>query len=390
MRRATRRATLYRIGAAAGAAGTVALAGCATGSEPDGSDGNESDENESRPDDSDDGSADVETTVHHVGRALSGPAWRRAERPGFCALIDGSEGTQWLFADADAETTSFLEATDFAESVLVYAESAGRTTCEGTVEFANVRVDDRTLLADATVVDTSGEDAVCGEAITHSGALLRVTTDPLPESLRVTVTDGWGTSAELTGQERVRDPAALDGSVRPDGEPPGVPAALDCPEESFERHPARYDGAVNWGSGGGIDRDAGLELRVVATERDGSTDASGGLRLERGDAFRVELTNVSRRPVGVGNEGKYNLEVDTEAGWTDVRGAVDGRFGYTDELIAVRPGAVVEWRFEMSEAGLVATNSSEDLRVCPALEPGRYRFVFWGADDIAVAFDYVG
>jgi hypothetical protein len=260
----------------------------------------------------------------------------------------------------------------------------------GDVEFANVRVDDRTLLADATVVDTAGEDAICGEAITHSGALLRVTADPLPESLRVTVTDGWDTSAELTGQERVRDPAALDGSVRPDGEPPGVPAALDCPEESFERHPARYDGGVNWGSGGGIDRDSGLELRVVATERDGSTDASGGLRLERGDAFRVELTNVSRRPVGIGNEGKYNLEVDTEAGWTDVRGAADGRFAYTDELIPVRPGAVVEWSFELSEAGLVANHSSGDLRVCPALEPGRYRFVFCGADDIAVAFDYVG
>lgn len=379
---------MRRIGAAAGASGTVALAGCASGSETDGSDENGSSENDSGTDGSDGG--DIETTVHHVGRALSGPAWRRAERPGFCALIDGSEDTQWLFADADAETTSFLEATDFAESVLVYAESAGRTTCEGTVEFANVRVDDRTLLADATVVDTAGEDAICGEAITHSGALLRVTADPLPESLRVTVTDGWDTSAELTGQERVRDPAALDGSVRPDGEPPGVPAALDCPEESFERHPARYDGGVNWGSGGGIDRDSGLELRVVATERDGSTDASGGLRLERGDAFRVELTNVSRRPVGIGNEGKYNLEVDTEAGWTDVRGAADGRFAYTDELIPVRPGAVVEWSFELSEAGLVANHSSGDLRVCPALEPGRYRFVFWGADDIAVAFDYVG
>ena len=390
MRRATRRAALCRIGAAAGVAGGVALAGCAGGSEPNGSGENGSSENDSRTDDSDDSSGvDVETAVHHVGRALSGPAWRRAEQPGFCALIDGSENVQWVFDDADAETTAFLEATDFAESVLVYAESAGRTTCEGTVEFANVRVDDRTLLADATVVDTAGEDAICGEAITYSGALLRVTADPLPESLRVTVTDGWDTSAELTGQERVRDPAALDGSVRPDGEPPGVPAALDCPEDSFERHPPRYDGAVNWGSGG-VDRDSGLELRVVATERNGSTDASGGLRLERGDAFRVELTNVSRRPVGVGNEGKYNLEIDTEAGWTDVRGAADGRFEYTDELLSVRPGATVEWRFEMTESGLVADHSSEDLRVCPALEPGRYRFVFWGADDLAVAFDHLG
>ncbi|MFC6771670.1 hypothetical protein ACFQDD_09105, partial [Halorubrum pallidum] len=134
---------------------------------------------------------------------------------------------------------------------------------------------------------------------------------------------------------------------------------------------------------GGTDGAPGpLALRVVTP--DGP--------LSRGDSFRIELTNVSDRPTHVGNQGKYNLELRTEGGWTEIRGTDgEGLFGYTDEALGVDPGETLTWEFEMTESGLTASGPhADDLRVCPDLVPGRYRFVFWGGDDLAVAFDYVG
>ena len=363
----------------------MAIAGCTD--EVDPSDGD--------ADDADDGSGadDTETAVHQVGRALSGPAWDFETRRGFCLLITEEQDAGWLLRDADAETRSFVEATDFEESVVAYAESVGPTTCDDEIAFADVAVEDGTLVASATVENTAADDEACGEAITHPGALLRVTAYPLPDGVRLSITDGWGETGEVTGENGVRDPDRLDGFVRPDGDPQSVPAALDCDDDAFERHPSVHDGGVSWGSGSGVsDADgAGLELRAINPGYDGD-DPAEALRFERGDDLRIEMTNVSNREIYVGNHGKYNLEVYTDEGWMEIRGGEDGsRFEYTDEAIGHPPGDTVEWEFSMTEEGLVADGPHADaLRVCPELQPGRYRFVFWGADNLAVAFDYAG
>jgi len=372
----TRRRFLYGLGIGS----SVALAGCTEEIDPGDSGAGG-------------GSDGVATAVHQVGHALSGPAWDPETRRGFALLIATERDAAWLLRDADAETQAFVEATDFEASVVAYAESTGPTTCDDELSFSGVAVEDGTLVASATVENTASEDEVCGEAVTYPGALVRVTTDSLPEAVRLSITDGWGETTEVTGEDGVRDPARLDGFVRPDGEPPSVPAALDCEDDGFERHPSVHDGSVSWGSGGGAGDTAedGLELRVIDPASDGDGPAEA-LRFERGDDLRIRMTNVSSRAIGVGNHGKYNLEVDTEAGWTEVRGGDDAsRFAYTDELITHRPGDGYEWEFTMTEEGLVAGGPHADaLRVCPDLQPGRYRFVFWGADDLAVAFDYVG
>ena len=390
MQRVTRRTAVVGLGSVATA---TALAGCGGnggGSTDDGSgDGTADDDGSDDGDGTDDGDGMTGIEVHRVDEALTGPAWRRDERVGFATLIDDPSDGRWPFRAADAETQEFVAATDLERSVLVYVESVGPTTCDRAIEFADVDVEDGTLVGSATVVNTADENTACGEAITYSGALLRVTADPRPGSLRLTVTDGWGDSAELSGTEPLRDPAALDGFVRPDGDPPNVPAALDCPDDAFERHPSVHEGDVDWGSGAGSDGTPGLELRVVNPDDEGD-DPNEALRFERGDAFRVEMTNVGPRPNATGNHAKYNLEVETEAGWTDVRGNDDGEFAYTDELVGIAPGETVEWAFTMTEAGLVGDRTNADLRVCPELRPGRYRFVLFGAEDVGVAFDYVG
>jgi len=389
----TRRTAICGIGTGS----VVALAGCTDEGAPgvgDGGDGSDGGDGGDGGDDGDGGGSGVtDTAVRQAGGALTGPAWDRESRRGFCTLATEADEVRWLFDDAPAEVREFVEATDFSASVLAYVESVGPTTCHDRITFDDVGVEGGTLAADATVENTAADDEACGEAITFSGALLRVTADPLPDSLRLSVTNGWGETAELTGEDGLVDPDALPGGVRPDGDPPNVPASFECDDEGFQRHPQWYEGGVNWGGGGGAGSDAGgdgpLAIRAVIPDDD---PASEPMAIGRGTAFRIELTNVSSREAYVGNQGKYNLELRTEAGWTEIRGGDEGAtFGYTDEAIGVRPGETLTWEFEMTESGLVANGPHADvLRVCPDLVPGRYRFVFFGAADVAVAFDYVG
>ncbi|WP_144921544.1 hypothetical protein [Halorubrum salsamenti] len=388
----TRRTAIYGIGTG----GVAALAGCTDGGDPGAGSGGDGDDGSDggTGDGEDGGDGATDTAVQQAGGAFSGPAWDRESRRGFCVLFTEEGETRWLFDDAPAEVREFVEATDFSSSVLAYVESVGPTTCHSRIAFDDVGVEGGTLVASATVENTAADDEACGEAITFSGALLRVTADPLPDALRLSVTNGWGETAELTGEDGLLDLDALPGGVRPDGDPPNVPASFDCETEEFERHPQVYESGVNWGGGGGAGSDAGgdgpLALRAVIP---GDDDAgSEELAIARGTRFRIELTNVSGREVYIGNQGKYNLELRTESGWTEIRGADgDATFGYTDEALAVRPGETLDWEFEMTEAGLVENGPHADaLRVCPDLVPGRYRFVFWGAADLAVAFDYVG
>jgi len=398
----SRRSTLSGVGTLAG---VTAFAGCVDDSSDRSNDGDETDADETDGDetgsdtdaDTDDASSAVtDVAVHQVGRALSGPAWRRDERPGFCTLIEARDDAAWLLRDADAETTAFVEETDFDAAVLLYVESVGPNTCYGRVAVEDVSIADNRLTASATAVETGEEGAICGQAITYVGAFCRVAVASAPSTTRVTITDGFDTTATLTEADGVRDPAALEGVVEPNGDPPAVPEALTCPDEAFERAGGGYEPPVNWGAGGGMTTDAGLALRVRRpdgsdegpTNDDGRADTA--MRFERGETVLVQLTNVSARPIGVGNRHKYAFEVQTADGWVDVRGDDDGVFEYTDELIRLPPGAGFEWSIELTESGVVADHPQSSARVCPSLQPGRYRFVFWGANDLAVAFDYLG
>ncbi|MFD1569490.1 hypothetical protein [Halorubrum laminariae] len=408
-------------------AGSVgALAGCTGG---DGSDGPGSDGDGTDGGDGDDGTdgdadAPTERTVLQVESPLSGPAWDRRSRRGFCTRIAAEEDATWLLDDASEETRTFVSETDFERAVVVYVESVGPTTCHSALSFEDITIEDGTLTASVRVEDTAAVDEGCGQAITYPAAMVRIESDPRPVSVRLQVTDGWGETGTVC-DDGVVDPDVLPGVVRPDGEPTAIPASFDCETEGFERHPQVYEGAVNWGGGGGVggdgddgsdaddagsddDDDAGpLALRIVSPDDERSDsagdemedeDGTGGDTapvagpLARGDPFRIELTNVSDRPAHIGNQGKYNLELRTEAGWTEIRGTDgEGPFGYTDEAIGVDPGESLTWEFEMTESGLIEGGPHADvLRVCPDLAAGRYRFVFWGGDDLAVAFDYVG
>lgn len=151
------------------------------------------------------------------------------------------------------------------------------------------------------------------------------------------------------------------GHVRPDGDPETVPAALSCDDETFERHYRNYEESdVRWGDG------ERFSLRV------------DGRAFERGETVGISLRNASLWFEETGNRDKYYLELRTDAGWEEVRGWADGTpRPYNDDAVTHRPGAGFDWQIEMTADGVLdATTYGDRLRVCPALEAGRYRFVY--------------
>jgi len=330
--------------------------------------------------------SDLDTTVLQVDSSLTSDWWDDDDGPPGRVVAIGSEQRVEAVLDPDSmsgeaqeELQSFLTATDFESSTLVLVETVGPSTCYSEVGVENARIESGAFRADAHAVDDSEQGAACGDAITFPAALIRATVDGTPpETATLTVTNGWGDSADLTAT--VDDPIGpslddVEGYVRPEGDPETVPPTLSCPDDSFRRHASGYDASdVSWGVTG---NDA--SAFALRTET---------LSASLGDTVTLTLTNVSEQETFTGNRHKYNVELLTENGWQDVRGNPNGDpIAYTDEALGHAPGEGFEWDLELTEDGLIDGHYNESqLTVCPDLQPGRYRVVFW-EPTVAVAFD---
>lgn len=288
-----------------------------------------------------------------------------------------------LPAERRADVDAFLDDVDYETDRLVLVESVGPSGCHDELAIENVRLEDGRLRADATVVDTGEEATDCTAALVFPSALLRVSFDGDPvDEVGVDVTDGSEETATVTASPGdpllAPDPGDLPGYVRPGSDPDPV-APLECGEAGVVRHDQWYDEeAVRWGDA----EDAG---DVVLSLR------ADDLEYEYGDTARFTLRNVTAESVHTGNRAKYNLQVYTEDGWQDVRVQDgEGYFEYTDEGVGHAPGDGFEWTFELTEDGVVADTYHDDARVCPDLQPGRYRFAYFGVTGdgaLAVSFD---
>jgi len=60
----------------------------------------------------------------------------------------------------------------------------------------------------------------------------------------------------------------------------------------------------------------------------------------------------------------------------------------TNDPISHAPGEGFEWTFELTDGGVVpdAHQHGDSPTVCPSLQPGRYRFLYW-EPGVAVEFD---
>lgn len=384
----SRRRALQTVGASMVSA---LVAGCMGGddaSEPD----TASPEDETpQPDDTPELDDSVlEHTTVPLGRASDGrPAWHDDEATtGRAFLLDDAQRQDAVLQRYDPpenrreELGDLLEDVDYETDRLVVVESVGPNACYSEMTVENVRRDGDVLGADVKVVDTSEADEMCAQVVTRPVTLLSVTFEGTPpDEVGLSVTDGWGEQSTVTASADdplSPDPANLDGHVQPDDEAEPV-ESLACPDEGFERHYQGFDEAN--AARGEMDGDGepGLAMRVAETSYD------------HGDTVEIRLVTVGDASINTGNRHKFNLQVYTDDGWQDVRGADEGTFPYTDEAVHHPPGEGFEWAIELTESGVVdASGTAGDLRVCPELPAGRYRFSYWGVigdGAIAVEFD---
>lgn len=185
--------------------------------------------------------------------------------------------------------------------------------------------------------------------------------------------DGTDHPAETPTNSESEQPGTPTGSIRPADDADRHPPAREC-DDSSARRLRTFSGDFQWGD---VD---GLALRV------------SDLAVAFGDSVTVTLTNRSGDTVETGTKYHYGVDALTDEGWREVRVSRDGTpEAWQDNAISHEPGEGFTWEFTVREDGLDgAPVHDSSIEVCPALEPGRYRFVYTGAIGStypAVAFD---
>jgi hypothetical protein len=100
--------------------------------------------------------------------------------------------------------------------------------------------------------------------------------------------------------------------------------------------------------------------------------------LERGATLTARLTNVTAETRTTGTEKKYDIQSRDGDDWYSVFGTEPEAF-HTDEAVTHRPGDGFVWELPLTREGLTdAVDTGPTYAVCGPLEPGEYRFVYWG------------
>jgi hypothetical protein len=95
-----------------------------------------------------------------------------------------------------------------------------------------------------------------------------------------------------------------------------------------------------------------------------------------GDMLRVSLRNVTDDTLYSGNIGKYDVQYRGSDGWHTIFGKID-HLSWTDEAILHKPNHGFTWEFPFTQDGL-SNVVDNGYGVCAPLNPGTYRFVYWG------------
>lgn len=146
---------------------------------------------------------------------------------------------------------------------------------------------------------------------------------------------------------------------------------LTCENEDATRVSQGFDeSSLVWGNA------KAWEMRITETA------------VSHGDSIQIRLKNVTGDTRARHANSKYNIQVETESGWQDVR-TYESREQWGPHPAVIRnqdPGEVYEWEFTMNEEELAGD-------VCPPLQNGRYRFVYYGFEEekdrpIGVGFNF--
>lgn len=184
------------------------------------------------------------------------------------------------------------------------------------------------------------------------------------------------TAAGSLGTAGCLDFAAGDG---PQG-PEGTPETLSCEEDDFVRLEQPFEGEI--------------EGTLVTTGATTFELSSEGNSETYGQSIRLVLRNTGEEPGTTLGRHAYSIQRETGAGWLDVRGSTTGEaveLPRSEET--VDSNGAYSWSIDLEEEEISSAVPDLDLRVCPPLGPGTYRFVYWGVVDappIGTEFELIG
>jgi hypothetical protein len=118
---------------------------------------------------------------------------------------------------------------------------------------------------------------------------------------------------------------------------------------------------------------------VGAGPRDGFRLTASDHRVPLGDDVTFALRNVSDELRETGVSKKLDVQRRGDEGWRTIFGIERGTAGIIDKAVPHDPGEGFTWSVTFSERGLTdAFDYNPTFHVCGDLEPGSYRFVYWG------------
>lgn len=91
----------------------------------------------------------------------------------------------------------------------------------------------------------------------------------------------------------------------------------------------------------------------------------------------VTLENTSRQTALTGNRGKFDLQTAVDDSWESVVQRPEDQY-WTDEAIQHPPGEGFEWQLTLGPGVTLNDDTRPSYVACEPLEPGEYRFVYWG------------
>lgn len=216
-----------------------------------------------------------------------------------------------------------------------------------------------------SVTGCLGSEEESGTATSRTPATTRTTDAPAAETRESTTAE---TATTTTTETTTDAPEETRTTTRKC--PPKDQQAPSCGDD-WKRVNAATSGDVSRGTAGGF------ELTAEPTT------------LSLGDCVTFRLTNTSDENQLTGIKEKYDIHRRTADGWQSV--LFTKHRGYSDLGMRHGPGEGFVWKRRLSQAGLSGHSDHRGTRACEPLEPGTYRFVYWGGaghfDAIAAEFE---
>lgn len=126
----------------------------------------------------------------------------------------------------------------------------------------------------------------------------------------------------------------------------------------------------------------GAQFEDLAYDRSGPFELTASSdTVQRGDELDITLTNTTGEGAVTGNRYKYGIQYEGPDGWDSIYG-IEDHAAWTDEGVGIGPGETFEWSFTATTEGFAAENEMNPSYVpCDDIEPGTYRFVYFGVID---------